>query len=44
MNEQYVKASLKEAQVGLDALINNEAMIGRIAACLLYTSDAADEL
>lgn len=32
MNEQYVKASLKEAQVGLDALINNEAMIGRIAA------------
>ena len=32
MNEQYVKASLKEAQVGLDALINNEAMIGRIEA------------
>ncbi len=32
MNEQYVKASLKEAQVGLDALINNEVMIGRIVA------------
>ena len=44
-NEQLCALAQQGDTAALDSLIdNNKSFIGKVANCLLYTSDAADEL